>query len=115
MQEFSLSDLPRFIGIDIGGTKCAVVLGDCNGSIIGRIERPTNDGLAEWPSAGTTLLALVDELLSRFHLSAGDVTSVGVSCGGPLNSVTGTILNPPNLAALAIAQPIDNFDWFAEQ
>jgi glucokinase len=98
MQEFSLSDLPQYVGIDIGGTKCAVVLGDCKGNILGRIERATNDGLAEWPSAGTTLLALVDELLSRFHLSVSEVTSVGVSCGGPLSSVTGTILNPPNLA-----------------
>ncbi|MBQ4145397.1 MAG: ROK family protein [Clostridia bacterium] len=72
-------------GIDIGGTKCAVVLADNNGKIIDKIKFPT--------TSKDETLANIFSAIEK--LGAGD--AVGISCGGPLNSQTGLILSPPNL------------------
>jgi glucokinase len=85
------------LGVDIGGTKCAVVLGDGQGNIVGRLEQATSDELGYWPEAGKTLSAMITHLCSNSNIKTSALTSVGVSCGGPLNSRTGRILNPPNL------------------
>lgn len=81
-------------GIDIGGTKCAVSL--ANGqqdelAIIDKQQFPTN-------GSATDMIALLIQSLSKM-LSSTDapLTAIGISCGGPLNSRTGTILSPPNL------------------
>ena len=76
----------ELLGIDIGGTKCAVIRGNENGEILVKKSVPT-----------TT----VDETLSWIIETAeelkGESKAVGISCGGPLNSDTGVILSPPNL------------------
>ncbi len=81
-----------YIGLDIGGTKCAAVLGDCGETIeILDKERFLTEGLA--PS----------EVLERFsafiakHTADKEIKGIGVSCGGPLNSKKGIILSPPSL------------------
>ena len=77
-----------FIGVDIGGTKCAVTLSDEQGNIIKK-ER--------------FLTTAVDETIKNLIETAvkikGDnkVCAVGVSCGGPLDEEQGVILSPPNL------------------
>jgi len=38
-----------------------------------------------------------DALLEKNNVSTDDISGIGISCGGPLNSKTGTILSPPNL------------------
>lgn len=81
-----------YIGIDIGGTKCAVTGGnpyDEGLKIIHkkRIDTPKGKNPEE-----------VIELLADEVLKWGEeITAVGVSCGGPLNSREGVILSPPNL------------------
>ncbi len=35
--------MKHYIGIDIGGTKCAVVLGDAQGCVLQKIKFPTTD------------------------------------------------------------------------
>lgn len=75
----------KYIGLDIGGTKCAVVLGTEDGAILDRFVIPT--GTCE-----ETLTQLFDAIAAHHGY-----TAIGVSCGGPLNAVTGTILSPPNL------------------
>ncbi len=82
------------IGFDIGGTKCAVSVGkveDGKIELLGRCEVPTSD------SAKETLERLAPAV-EKFR-DEYSVQKAGVSCGGPLNSVTGVIGNPPNLAA----------------
>jgi glucokinase len=79
------------IGFDIGGTKCAVSLGELGeGSIrvLDRYEIPT-----------TTPHETMDALLVRAveWKKEYNVTSAGISCGGPLDSKTGVIVSPPNL------------------
>ncbi len=90
------------LGVDIGGTKCAVILGkgelteNTEGFIIDKIkfstcvERGYKKIIAEIIKKG-------DELLQRNNIHKEDLIGVGVSCGGPLNSKTGTIHCPPNL------------------
>ena len=74
-----------YIGIDIGGTKCAVILGDAQGNIVKKIRFATE-------TKGATLgkiFSAVDEL--------GGCQGIGISCGGPLDEKNGIILSPPNL------------------
>ncbi len=79
-------------GIDIGGTKCAVCLGEVREDGVTLLEKrrvPTPPG----PAA--TLRTLVDALA---EILAGRLpAAIGVSCGGPLDSAQGLILSPPNL------------------
>ncbi|TCP29457.1 glucokinase [Scopulibacillus darangshiensis] len=83
-------------GLDIGGTKCAVVLGveDRNQhvEVIARRSFPTPDspGLA----IDRMMQNLEDMIAARNDLN---LLSIGISCGGPLDSRKGLILSPPNL------------------
>ncbi len=84
------------LGLDVGGTKCAVVLGDRNLRVIDRLSFMTR------PRRGLKrtlkdLFAAVDEVLGRNGLRKQDVYKAGISCGGPLDSRKGMILSPPNL------------------
>jgi glucokinase len=87
-----MSDL--LAGIDIGGTKCAVSLGLSDGDQITIIDKrrfPT----PETPEETTS--ALIDALFSMLIQQNQTLSSIGISCGGPLDSVRGVVLGPPNL------------------
>jgi len=83
-------------GLDIGGTKCVVLLGeedaDKNIKIIKRISFPT----PSTPKAAIKKMFLELERLVSQQDNV-ELLSVGVSCGGPLDSKNGIILSPPNL------------------
>jgi glucokinase len=82
------------LGIDIGGTKTAVLLGDRQATVSARRQIPTPlDRSAT--TAVEEIAELARDLLST--LEPGVVTAVGVSIGGPMNSQTGYILGPPHL------------------
>ena len=87
-----------FIGIDIGGTKCAVTLARADRGIrfIGkkRFDSRAWEGPEEMFER---ICASADELLAENGLSCGGIQAVGVSCGGPLDSSKGVVLCPPNL------------------
>lgn len=76
------------LGVDIGGTKCALVLAENDGTIVSREETATTEVQAtlKWITEGAKRLA-----------QENPIRSVGISCGGPLDSGTGVILSPPNL------------------
>lgn len=84
------------LGLDIGGTKCAVVLGDGRLRVYDRLSFPTHPerGLRK-TLAG--LFAAVDEVLRRNKLTVRSIRKAGISCGGPLDGKKGLILSPPNL------------------
>ncbi len=87
-----MSDL--LIGIDIGGTKCAVVLGSPVPEILDRIEFPTKT--EEGPEqAIINIENAVKDILHKPEVNG--IRSIGISCGGPLDSQRGVILSPPNL------------------
>ena len=87
-----------WIGLDIGGTKCAVVLARVNRGI--QIEdkiRFATCAEKGFDYAWGLLCQGIEELMSRHGLKSTDVQAIGVSCGGPLNSRQGVVLCPPHL------------------
>lgn len=85
------------LGFDIGGTKCAVVIGKLKGEDIEIIDKEAM--LTDRPVYGMIelLFSVAENLLSRHELSASRLSGIGISCGGPLSSKKGRILSPPNL------------------
>ena len=90
----------HLLGIDIGGTKCACILGaaDPAGSIeiLGKT-RIATAGAGSPRMCLETLARAGKELCSRHGVALDSVRGCGVSCGGPLDSRRGIILSPPNL------------------
>jgi glucokinase len=87
------------IGVDIGGTKTAVVAGIAHGqelAIIGRRVFPTDPRSRPWRAALGMICQEARSLL-KGEAPAGAAAAIGVSCGGPLDSRAGTLLSPPNL------------------
>ena len=83
------------IGLDIGGTKCAVSTGKCGGGNIEILSRE------EFPTKGLTWREVLGEFAARIGkiVSCPDepLEAIGISCGGPLDSKRGLVLSPPNL------------------
>ncbi len=87
-----MKQLKQLIGLDIGGTKCAVILGESDGGAIAIKQRIAFDTDTSVPP--DAVIAQFCDIIDDLGVTAD---AIGVSCGGPLNSVTGTILRPPNL------------------
>ena len=84
------------IGIDIGGTKCALSLGECAPDAVKILHRE------EFPTKGMSWQEVLEEFASRIsrtieQLNNRTFANIGISCGGPLDSKTGVIMSPPNL------------------
>lgn len=89
-------DTRILLGVDIGGTKCAVTLGlskDGDIDIKDKLAFPTTDVEDTITHIGSS----IEEVLKRNSLTGKDVSAIGISCGGPLDSSTGVIMSPPNL------------------
>jgi glucokinase len=83
-------------GIDIGGTKTAVVLSTEPPTVLGRIEFPTRPSKG-WQPAIAGIKKAIDDLLTAQGLDRTALLRLGVSCGGPLDRIQGIIQSPPNL------------------
>lgn len=89
----------NILGFDIGGTKCAVVLGktDCvetSIEIADKLAFPTEVGPEKTIEK---LFETAHQVLERNNLTTDDIIGIGISCGGPLDSKNGIVLSPPNL------------------
>lgn len=81
------------LGFDIGGTKCAVVTALWDGKTIHILKKkaiPTDHGISAYQMIDR-LFELADSLIDKTP------DKIGISCGGPLDSVRGIIMSPPNL------------------
>jgi glucokinase len=84
------------IGIDIGGTKCRVSLGNQTGGTL---------VIEDTREARNTAGYSPQDMLSQLLLDVDSLTgggyeklqAIGISCGGPLDQDRGIILSPPNL------------------
>jgi glucokinase len=97
MSEMEKAGRQCWIGVDIGGTKTAVVVCREPPAMLARIEFPT------LPEQGPErAIALIKDSIRDALRAAGaereQVGAIGVSCGGPLNQRAGLILAPPNLS-----------------
>ncbi len=84
-----------YLGLDIGGTKSAAVVGDRDGNIIVRASGPTPQD--DWREAVAFLCGLIRSVCREAGTAPEEMTALGVSCGGPLDSRTGVVYSPPNL------------------
>ncbi|MDR0844850.1 MAG: ROK family protein [Tannerella sp.] len=86
----------NLIGLDIGGTKCAVIYGVTDGESLQIIDKenfPTTD-------VNTTIQYLLNTtsiLMEQYSLNSENTKAIGISCGGPLDSKKGLVMSPPNL------------------
>ncbi len=81
-----------YIGLDIGGTKCAMTLGKADKGIeILKKEQFLTEG-QEPQRILDRFCSFIDE-----QLRENRIFGIGISCGGPLDSKRGVILKPPSL------------------
>lgn len=83
------------LGIDIGGTKSAAVIGDAAGNVLARQSARTPQ--TSFADAYAVLLRLVQDVCREHGVALPELAAAGVSCGGPLDSRTGVVHAPPNL------------------
>jgi glucokinase len=86
-----------YIGVDVGGTKTAVVLSSRPPDCLGRIEFPTLP--EQGPERALRLIVeSARSLLAEHGFTEEAISAIGVSCGSPLDRVQGIIQAPPNLS-----------------
>ena len=84
------------VGIDIGGTKTAVLISAHPPELLARKEFPTRP--TQGPERALVLIkAGIREMLAEQGADISSIARLGVSCGGPLDRVQGIIQSPPNL------------------
>ena len=81
-----------YIGLDIGGTKCAATLGKIQDGEIAICEKE------KFATANLPPNIILEKFASfiKKHLELSP-KGIGISCGGPLDSKKGTIMRPPSL------------------
>ncbi len=85
--------MPHFLGIDIGGTKCAVIRGDDKGCVTDKVRFATTTP----EETLQNIYAAADRLIAEGRACGENPLAIGVSCGSPLDSKAGVIQEPPNL------------------
>ena len=84
------------VGIDIGGTKCAVSFARQHSDDIIFLDKVRME--AETEDFDRAMESFIEIIRERFRRNPDwKLTSIGISCGGPLDAGKGLILSPPNL------------------
>jgi glucokinase len=83
------------LGVDIGGTKISVVLGNSRGKILAKIILPTLTGRKS--REGITRLAETLKHLKRSLGKRARLAGVGVGIPGPMNPMKGVVQRSPHL------------------
>ena len=94
MAEINQTQGELYLGLNIGGTKCSVVVGNASFSIKRKVffETRTERGYQ------AILLEFQKHIISLLAEYPGyNLKRIGISCGGPLDSKRGIIYSPPNL------------------
>jgi glucokinase len=86
----------RFIGVDIGGTKVAAGMVNACGEISFQTRTPM---VANEAAAGLAAVITAIDSVRTNHSHSGEnaVTGIGICAPGPLDPLTGIVINPPNL------------------
>ena len=86
----------RIIGLDIGGSKCAVLVGTYQGEVLQRAQFPTESE----QGFEHTWERLCEHVTGAWRTVRGEgnaLAALSVSIGGPLDCERGIIYSPPNL------------------
>lgn len=94
--------MKKLMGIDIGGTKCAVILGGMENETSGNIVTLDKTIFPTKVSNGLNdvldrIFVHIDAILTANNWNTDELYSIGITCGGPLDSKMGIITSPPNL------------------
>lgn len=84
-----------YLGIDIGGTKCAVVVGDNKFKIHRKTQFETRTSERGYAEILNEFFTHIENIFKDFPQE--NLKRIGISCGGPLDSRNGMIYSPPNL------------------
>jgi len=84
-----------YLGFDIGGTKCSIVLGDQDFTIYEKIFFETRTSERGYIEILDEFKTHVYQLFNTYDQEK--LIKIGISCGGPLDSKKGIIKSPPNL------------------
>lgn len=104
----------KMIGVDIGGTKCSVILGESLECGEINIITKTSFGTEVQRGPGYTIEKIyksIDDILIKNQMGIEDIKNIGISCGGPLDSKNGIIMSPPNLVGwdnIPIVEMLEN-------
>lgn len=84
------------LGVDIGGTKVAAGLVDAEGTILfqTRVAMPARGSAAEGFGA---VQSVIEAVFAARREARSSLTGIGICAPGPLDPLTGVILNPPNV------------------
>lgn len=85
-----------FLGIDIGGTKCAVNYGYKEGVNLHLVDKDRFPTTAVDETIDC-ILTSIENIMRKYTLTKDSISAIGISCGGPLDSSKGLIMSPPNL------------------
>jgi len=87
------------LGIDIGGTKCAIILGTIENKVVQVVDKKyfLTESMKGFDYTINNIYKHIDDLLFTYKLLPSDIAACGISCGGPLDSKKGIIMSPPNL------------------
>jgi len=85
------------LALDVGGTKLAAAVVDAEGRVLGRSRVPTPAGSGP-ETLYETLLAGAAAAMRGADVIPGDLSGVGVGCGGPMRWPEGSV-SPLNLPA----------------
>lgn len=86
----------NLLGIDIGGTKTAVIYAKETSGNIHIVAKKAFQTTTPDETIDHILLHL-QKLMREHQLGQQNTHAIGISCGGPLNSEEGIIMSPPNL------------------
>jgi len=85
------------LGIDVGGTKVVLVVGDREGRPLARLRRPMSR-TGDWRRDVDELIADARRLLADAPgAGSGRLEAIGLSVPGPVDAPRGVLRNPPNL------------------
>ena len=86
----------NLIGVDVGGTKVSVCLGDVEGNIIAH-KRATTASLGSPEEGLQKILDMIGHLLRDENKEIHEIAGIGLAVPGPMSVREGKILRPPNL------------------
>ena len=90
------------IGFDIGGTKCAVTIGEEIDGILhikNKMVIATDHSISAYE--------MIDKMCDMAEQMTDDFSHIGISCGGPLDNKKGIIISPPNLPSFRNIEIVD--------
>ena len=89
------SDRPLLVGVDVGGSKIAVLVVDRDDRVLAREVAPTKAGAQD--RAVEEIAAVVTGALARAGATAGDIAALGVGVPGRVDPLTGDVTLAVNL------------------